>query len=593
MRSRAGPHILRLQDQALALHVPGSLAAEIEILFGPSAEGAAPAKTITVHEAGRGRFALVGVSGERVAGLTRGATLNRLMEEAPLALTADLTTGVALHAGAVGWNGGAILISGASGVGKSSLTAWFVDRGLRYLTEEVAILDEKGAIAGLPRALVIKPGSAEAVASLPSFGAARRLRAEASLMLRPAEDRVERGALPCRLIVFPDFAAGAKLAITAVNPAQAALRLMGQNANARNLADGGFAAITALTREAPAVALRYGDFSQLAGVVDVLAKFALDGAPAAEQAQRILSAFAGASTPAAKAVKRIAAPSPTPRRTRAELTIGMATYDDYDGVYFTIQSLRLHHPEILDRAEFVVIDNNPSGPCAAPLKALEEAIPTYRYVPVQYRSGTTVKDVIFHEATGDYVLGVDSHVLIASGAVQRLLDYFAEHPGTRDLLHGPLLHDSLAHMAVQYHAAWRGGTFGFWRGYQPVTDTETAPFEIGMQGMGLFACRRAAWPGFNPAFRGWGLEEGYIHEKFRRAGGRVLCLPFLRWLHRFQRPLGTPYLSRLEDRMRNYLIGYRELGLPTREMEAHYRELIGDEAANAILQDLKDELAGS
>jgi hypothetical protein len=25
------------------------------------------------------------------------------------------------------------------------------------------------------------------------------------------------------------------------------------------------------------------------------------------------------------------------------LTIGMATYDDFDGVYFTVQSLRAHH----------------------------------------------------------------------------------------------------------------------------------------------------------------------------------------------------------------------------------------------------------
>ncbi len=26
------------------------------------------------------------------------------------------------------------------------------------------------------------------------------------------------------------------------------------------------------------------------------------------------------------------------------LTIGMSTYDDFDGVYFTLQSLRMYHP---------------------------------------------------------------------------------------------------------------------------------------------------------------------------------------------------------------------------------------------------------
>src|SRR5262249_17348834 len=73
-----------------------------------------------------------------------------------------------------------------------------------------------------------------------------------------------------------------------------------------------------------------------------------------------------------------------PTQTESEvkkLTIGMATYDDYDGVYFTLQSIRLHHPEILTDAEFVIIDNNPDGPCADALKDLGNWIPNYRYIP--------------------------------------------------------------------------------------------------------------------------------------------------------------------------------------------------------------------
>ena len=77
-----------------------------------------------------------------------------------------------------------------------------------------------------------------------------------------------------------------------------------------------------------------------------------------------------------------------------------------------------------------------------------------------------------------------------------------------------------------------------------------------MQGLGLFACRREAWPGFNPRFRGFGGEEGYLHEKVRRNGGRVLCLPALGWTHRFARPLGPPYRPTWEDRVRNYRIGW-------------------------------------
>src|ERR1700675_1402777 len=74
--------------------------------------------------------------------------------------------------------------------------------------------------------------------------------------------------------------------------------------------------------------------------------------------------------------------APTPRKNaNKKLTIGMATYDDYDGVYFSLQALRLYHPEILEETDFVVVDNPPDGPCAEALKALEESTPNYRYVP--------------------------------------------------------------------------------------------------------------------------------------------------------------------------------------------------------------------
>ena len=38
-----------------------------------------------------------------------------------------------------------------------------------------------------------------------------------------------------------------------------------------------------------------------------------------------------------------------------ELTVGMATYRDFDGVYFTIQALRLYHD--MEGVEVLVVDN--------------------------------------------------------------------------------------------------------------------------------------------------------------------------------------------------------------------------------------------
>jgi len=97
-----------------------------------------------------------------------------------------------------------------------------------------------------------------------------------------------------------------------------------------------------------------------------------------------------------------------------------------------------------------------------------------------------------------------------------------------------------------------------------------------MQGLGVFACRQKKWPGLNQRFRGQGSEEGYLHEKIRRAGGRVLCLPALRWVYRFDRPSGPPYPTRWNDRVRNHLLGWRELGWNEYEMVDHFRSQIGD-----------------
>ena len=44
-----------------------------------------------------------------------------------------------------------------------------------------------------------------------------------------------------------------------------------------------------------------------------------------------------------------------------KLTIGMSCYDDYDGVWFTIQSIKMFHPECIDDINFVVVDGNPGS----------------------------------------------------------------------------------------------------------------------------------------------------------------------------------------------------------------------------------------
>ncbi len=289
---------------------------------------------------------------------------------------------------------------------------------------------------------------------------------------------------------------------------------------------------------------------------------------------------------------RACVPEPTPQGPARFLTIGMATYDDYDGVYFSAQAIRLFHPEITAHSEILVLDNNPFGPCAGALKKLETYIPGYRYIPYASSHGTSVKDCLFREAKSAFVLSMDCHVLFAPGSLARLISFLERQPESKDLWHGPMLGDELTNLQAQFDPVWSGGMYGAWGQDERAADPDAPPFEIPMQGTGVFACRTQAWPGFNPRFSGFGGEEGYIHEKTRQHGGKVFCLPFLRWLHRFERPMGIPYRPVWKDRIRNYLIGWNELRLDAAPVVEHFVQLLGEEQARPILESVQREIGG-
>lgn len=253
-----------------------------------------------------------------------------------------------------------------------------------------------------------------------------------------------------------------------------------------------------------------------------------------------------------------------------ELTIGMAVHDDFDGLYFTVQDLRLHHD--MENVEILVVDN--FGCKTSAIFAASTGLNgTVRYLQATDKTGTAApRQKVFEEARGEAVLCLDSHVLLAPGAVARLKQFYRDHPDSLDLYQGPLLYDSLDAAPTHFDPVWDHHMFGKW-GIDP-RGRQDEPFPIGMQGLGLFTCRKNAWLGFNPRFRGFGGEEFYIHEKFRQAGRTCWCLPWLRWLHRFGRPRGVTYPLNIEDRIWNYLVGWSELGLPLDSIYDHFLETV-------------------
>ena len=157
------------------------------------------------------------------------------------------------------------------------------------------------------------------------------------------------------------------------------------------------------------------------------------------------------------------------------LSIAMATFDDYDGVYFTAQSIRLYHPEITAQSEILVLDNHPDGPAAAALKQLDSCVVGYRYVPYGGHCGTAVRDLLFREANAQWVLCVDSHVQFAPGSLARLVEFLGEHGDSVDLWQGPLLNDNLYSVSSHLAPVWSAGMYGQWREDPRAASALTSP----------------------------------------------------------------------------------------------------------------------
>ena len=275
------------------------------------------------------------------------------------------------------------------------------------------------------------------------------------------------------------------------------------------------------------------------------------------------------------------------------LTVGMATYDDYDGVYFSLQALRMYH-RLGHEIEIIVVDNNPDSSSGRATKDLVEKWAKGKYIPYTLKKTTASSNERFKHAEGKYCVSMDSHVLFFPMALDSLLDYYAVNPNCKNIVHGPLIYDDLLSPSTHFKPTWGGDMYGQWEtNHEALRKNE--PFEIPMQGLGVFSCETRYWRGFNKHFRGFGGEEGYIHEKFRMTGGKAVCVPGFKWLHRFNRPLGVQYPLILEDRIWNYFIGWLELTQDEdhpmiKDIYDNFKERIPKQSLDDILERAKQKM---
>jgi len=169
-----------------------------------------------------------------------------------------------LHAAAVAKGKGAIVVPANSGAGKSTFTTWLTASGFEYITDELIMVGDNGALEGVARPIQIKFHGLDAVEHL---------------LVKP--ELVQKGkfatALPVEslggsfcesekklsVFIFPIYSKGADFLFEKLSSTDAGMRLMANHVNARNLEGHGFRAMMQLIRNTPCYSLEYGGFDTL------------------------------------------------------------------------------------------------------------------------------------------------------------------------------------------------------------------------------------------------------------------------------------------------------------------------------------------
>lgn len=176
-----------------------------------------------------------------------------------------------LHAASIERDGRAVLMTGVSGAGKSTLSMLLGEAGWRLMGDEFALLDvDDGRLHAFPRAISLKNQAIALAPSAARLGPLLTGTPKGTIRHCPpnreAIARMDEPAVPS-LILFPRF--GHAEAVRPVGAAEVFMRLTQASTNYVALGATGFAALTRLVRDVPAMAIDYAD---TAGGIELVEK---------------------------------------------------------------------------------------------------------------------------------------------------------------------------------------------------------------------------------------------------------------------------------------------------------------------------------
>ena len=263
--------VVSFAGQSLAIKYHPSFAALIEFLYQDANASVDPRANADVT-------LTIASDGDQLTLQQGTRCLYRGSDESELATTLIQQTifhlidknkdGMALHAAALSRNGKGIILPGASGRGKTTLSTWLATKGFNYLTDEYVFIEEKtNIIQAFSRPPNIKVKGIDALDSYFDINAHKdqTIRSSQVAMIPPQllnpNNKKEQAVVS--LIVFPNYKEDSELDLEKLSKARAGLTLMECLVNARNLDGHGFGEATRLVRDTPAYLLTYSSVDQL------------------------------------------------------------------------------------------------------------------------------------------------------------------------------------------------------------------------------------------------------------------------------------------------------------------------------------------
>ena len=179
-----------------------------------------------------------------------------------------------MHSAAVTHEGGTILMPGSTGSGKSTLAAGLVQRGFRYLTDELVVWDlVSGRVLPYAKAISIKADAAERFADLsPRF----RLHSGVNLIWYLDPSRLREGDVyaepsPVKNVFFPKFDRKCNVEVQPLTPGETIMDVFRLTCNSKTHKAAGLDFIIEHLHNAGGYRIRYGDlWAACQTVIDIV-----------------------------------------------------------------------------------------------------------------------------------------------------------------------------------------------------------------------------------------------------------------------------------------------------------------------------------